>query len=134
MAKEYKVDYYSIIGFSVLTIFIWRFHYGYYILYPFTIMGTWFHEMGHGIMSMMVGGDFIKLEFFPNGSGLAWSKYPRCFFNPKSLFNCIGFGLGDFFGKINNNAYFDIVFVIEENTWNRNTKLQLNLRDIKINS
>ena len=78
MTKEYKVDYYSIlgfVGFAILTVFIWRFYYGYYILYPFTIMGTWFHEMGHGIMSMLVGGDFVKLEIFPNGSGLAHSRY-----------------------------------------------------------
>ena len=52
---------------------------------------------------------------------------------PNHLFDCIGFGLGDFFGKINNNEYFDIAFVIEENTWNGNTKLQLNIRDIKLN-
>ncbi|MGB1039457.1 MAG: M50 family metallopeptidase [Flavobacteriales bacterium] len=79
MAKEYKVDYYSIlgfVGFAILTVFIWRFYYGYYILYPFTIMGTWFHEMGHGIMAIIVGGDFVKLEIFPNGSGLAWNRLP----------------------------------------------------------
>jgi single-stranded-DNA-specific exonuclease len=52
--------------------------------------------------------------------------------NPTQLFDCIGFGLGDFFKKINNNQHFDVVFVIEENTWNGNTKLQLNLRDIKL--
>ena len=51
--------------------------------------------------------------------------------NPKQLFDCIGFGLGDYFDKINNNSYFDVAFVIEENTWNGNTKLQLNIRDIK---
>ena len=53
--------------------------------------------------------------------------------NPKQLFDCIGFGLAEFFEKINKNQYFDMVFVIEENTWNGNTKLQLNIRDIKIN-
>ncbi len=53
--------------------------------------------------------------------------------NSTKLFDCIGFGLGDFFEKLNNNQYFDVVFVIEENTWNGNTKLQLNIRDIKTN-
>ncbi len=51
---------------------------------------------------------------------------------PSQLFDCIGFGLGHFLEKINNNQYFDVVFVMEENTWKGNTKLQLNLRDIKL--
>ena len=78
MAKEYKVDYYSIIGFvgfALLTVFIWRFYYGYYILYPFTLLGTWFHEMGHGIMAMIVGGNFEYLEIFETGSGVAHSSF-----------------------------------------------------------
>lgn len=78
MAKKHNVDYYSFLGFilfSVLVVFIWRTYYGYYILYPFTIMGTWFHEMGHGIMAMIVGGKFLYLEIFPNGSGLAHSSF-----------------------------------------------------------
>ena len=52
--------------------------------------------------------------------------------NPKQLFDTIGFGFGEYFDKINNNSYFDVAFVIEENTWNGNTKLQLNIRDIKL--
>jgi hypothetical protein len=78
MAKKYQVDYYSFLGFilfSIIIVFIWRTYYGYYILYPFTIMGTWFHEMGHGIMSIIVGGKFQYLEIFENGSGLAHSSY-----------------------------------------------------------
>lgn len=38
-------------------------------------MGTWFHEMGHGTMSIIVGGKFQYLEIFENGSGLAHSSY-----------------------------------------------------------
>ncbi len=44
-------------------------------MYPFTLLGTWFHEMGHGITSMLVGGTFVKLEIFNDGSGLAYSSY-----------------------------------------------------------
>lgn len=53
--------------------------------------------------------------------------------NPNFLLDCIGFGLGEYFDHIKDNQSFDVAFVIEENTWNNNTKLQLNLRDIKIN-
>lgn len=38
-------------------------------------MGTWFHEMGHGIMAMVVGGKFNYLEIFSNGNGLAHNSY-----------------------------------------------------------
>lgn len=78
MSKNYTTNYRAIFGFiaaSILLVLIWRTYYGYYILYPFTILGTWFHEMGHGIMSMIVGGNFDRLEIFSNGSGLAYSSY-----------------------------------------------------------
>lgn len=76
--KRYRLDYLAFFGFiatAILFTLIWRTYYGYYILYPFTILGTWFHEMGHGIMSILVGGSFNYLEIFPNGSGLAYSSY-----------------------------------------------------------
>jgi hypothetical protein len=41
------------------------------ILYPFTLMATWVHEMGHGLASLCVGGGFERLEIFGNASGLA---------------------------------------------------------------
>lgn len=75
---NYKTNYRAILGFilaSIILVFIWRTYYGYYILYPFTILGTWFHEMGHGIMSMIVGGSFTRLEIFNNGAGFAHSSY-----------------------------------------------------------
>lgn len=41
------------------------------ILYPFTLLATWVHEMGHGIMAILAGGGFEKLEIFWDASGLA---------------------------------------------------------------
>ena len=57
--------------FAVVTIILWQIPGGYWILYPFTILGTWFHEMGHGLTALMLGGDFQYLEIYSNGSGLA---------------------------------------------------------------
>lgn len=77
-SKSHKINYLAFFGFiatAVVYALIWHTYYGYYILYPFTILGTWFHEMGHGIMSILVGGRFNYLEIFPNGSGLAHSSY-----------------------------------------------------------
>lgn len=41
------------------------------ILYPFTLFATWVHEMGHGLVGLLVGGTFDSLMIFANGSGLA---------------------------------------------------------------
>ena len=46
----------------------------------------------------------------------------------------IGFGMGDFFDNIKDYQEFDICYAIEENEWNGNKSLQLQLRDLKINS
>lgn len=43
------------------------------IQYPFRLLGTWFHEMGHGLTALLVGGDFKYLEIYENGGGVAYS-------------------------------------------------------------
>ena len=56
---------------AIITAIIWQIPIGNYILYPFSILATWFHEMGHGLMALILGGQFQKLEIFANGSGVA---------------------------------------------------------------
>lgn len=63
--------------------------YGYYILCPFTILETWSHEMGHGIISLLVGGDFEYLKIFGNGSELTHSSYPDFYFNKNSALSMV---------------------------------------------
>ena len=48
--------------------------FGNYLVYPFTILTTWFHEMGHGLTALVMGQDFVRLQIFANGSGLAESR------------------------------------------------------------
>ncbi|BAZ27091.1 hypothetical protein NIES4073_80070 [Kalymmatonema gypsitolerans NIES-4073] len=60
-----------LIAAAFATIILWQVPAGNYILYPFTILATWFHEMGHGLMALLLGGQFRKLEIFGNGSGVA---------------------------------------------------------------
>lgn len=45
--------------------------FGHLILYPFTLLATWVHEMGHGLTALMVGGSFSSLDVFRDASGLA---------------------------------------------------------------
>lgn len=67
-----KKNFFILIAFSLITLVVWQIPiFGRYILYPFTILGTWFHEMGHGLTAIMLGGAFHELIINSNGSGLA---------------------------------------------------------------
>lgn len=66
-----------LIGVAVLSIAVWQLPYGHLIVYPFTILATWFHEMGHGLAALLVGGDFQRLVLYTDGSGLAYHTLPR---------------------------------------------------------
>ncbi len=61
---------------AVVSIILWQTMIGSLILYPFTILATWFHEMGHGIAAMLVGWHFERLLIYPDGSGVAQSYGP----------------------------------------------------------
>lgn len=58
-------------AYSLVSIILLQFELGRYIFYPFTILGTWFHEMSHGFMSLIMGGSFHQLEINSDGSGVA---------------------------------------------------------------
>ena len=65
-----------LIGIAVVSILLWQTEIGSLLLYPFTILATWFHEMGHGIAALLTGSEFERLEIFPDGSGVAISLRP----------------------------------------------------------
>jgi hypothetical protein len=52
---------------AATTVDLWQFAPGRYVLYPFTIPATWFHEMGHGLCAKLLGGSFVSLSLFPEG-------------------------------------------------------------------
>lgn len=56
---------------AIVTVVLWQVPFGNYLLYPFTILATWFHEMGHGLAAMCLGGSFKSLAIHLNGSGVA---------------------------------------------------------------
>jgi hypothetical protein len=61
---------------AVATAVLWQIPGGDYILYPFTILATWFHEMAHGLTAALLGGNFEQLQIFSNGSGFARFSFP----------------------------------------------------------
>jgi peptidase M50B-like protein len=56
---------------GVVTLVAWQFPLGRQALYPFTLLATYAHEMGHGLTALLLGGNFESLEMYANGSGLA---------------------------------------------------------------
>lgn len=50
--------------------------FGDYALYPFAVLATWAHEMGHGLTAELLGGTFHRLELYPNLGGVAFSSRP----------------------------------------------------------
>ena len=63
-------------GIALASIVAWQTALGSLILYPFTILATWFHEMGHGIAAMLTGRGFERLLIFADGSGYAETLGP----------------------------------------------------------
>ena len=61
---------------AVGSVILWQIEIGSLVLYPFTILATWFHEMGHGLAAMLTGASFERLLIFPDGSGIAQSMVP----------------------------------------------------------
>lgn len=60
-----------LVGIAIASVFLWQTTLGSLLLYPFTILATWFHEMGHGLAALLAGARFERLLIFPGGSGVA---------------------------------------------------------------
>jgi hypothetical protein len=58
-------------GLAAATLILWQFRWGQFALYPFTLLATYAHEMGHGLTAALLGQDFVSLRLFPDGSGVA---------------------------------------------------------------
>lgn len=65
-----------IIAIAAATLIGWRFPEGRLALYPFTILATFVHEMGHGLTALLTGGRFHELLIHPDTSGLATTSVP----------------------------------------------------------
>lgn len=46
------------------------------LAYPFMLLSTVAHEMGHGVSAMLVGGSFHRFEMWVDGSGVASVSTP----------------------------------------------------------
>ncbi|WP_166040051.1 M50 family metallopeptidase [Sphingosinicella sp. YJ22] len=74
--QEHRQRVAVLAGIALASILLWQTALGSLLLYPFTILATWFHEMGHGIAAMLTGRGFERLLIFADGSGVAESLRP----------------------------------------------------------
>lgn len=75
-AQDRKERLTLLLGIALASILLWQTTLGSLLLYPFTILATWFHEMGHGIAALLTGRGFERLLIFADGSGVAESMRP----------------------------------------------------------
>ncbi|MCA9676818.1 MAG: M50 family metallopeptidase [Kofleriaceae bacterium] len=45
------------------------------VLYPFKLLDTWLHEMSHGLVMLVTGVGFDRMEVYRDGSGLALANH-----------------------------------------------------------
>ncbi len=74
--QDQKQRIWLLLAIALASTALWQTTFGSLLLYPFTILATWFHEMGHGIAAMLSGRGFERLLIFGDGSGVALSMRP----------------------------------------------------------
>lgn len=105
---------------SVGTVALWQFEIGQMLMYPFTILSTWFHEMAHGLAALILGGDFQKLEILPNGSGAAY-------FTTDVMFGNFGLAIVAAAGPIGPGIFGSILILISKSKYVRSVLLIFSL-------
>ncbi len=63
--------FYSLVGAALVFVVLPYLPFGYYVQWPFEMLTTYVHELGHGLAALVQGGNFIKLELFVAGGGVA---------------------------------------------------------------
>lgn len=62
------------------TVLLWQVPFGRYVVYPFSMLATWFHEMGHGMTALLLGGSFDRLQITLDLGGVATHSVSNGFF------------------------------------------------------
>jgi hypothetical protein len=56
---------------AVLTMIFYLVPFLNFFAYPFMLLSTLVHEMGHGFCALLLGGNFESFKMYPDGSGVA---------------------------------------------------------------
>jgi hypothetical protein len=101
MSKPYTNQLFYLLVAATLLIISWFIPYGRLIFYPLTLLGTWFHEMGHALATVLVGGKMGGIQIFSNLSGVNYSYLPQGTGNAKiALVSAVGPIMPSIFGAL----------------------------------
>ena len=64
---------------AVVSLALWQFRLGRKIVRPYFILGVFFHEVGHAIAILMLGGRPVKIQLLLNDGGVTWWRYYQSF-------------------------------------------------------
>ncbi|MCG8419850.1 MAG: M50 family metallopeptidase [Proteobacteria bacterium] len=53
---------------------LWNLPFGGLLLYPFKLLATWMHELSHGLIMLLSGAGFDRIEIYRDTSGLAFAE------------------------------------------------------------
>ena len=59
----------------IITASLYYVPYGHIVAYPLLLLSTLAHEMGHGVASVLVGGNFEQFVLYQDASGVATSSW-----------------------------------------------------------
>lgn len=62
---------------AVISLFLWQFKLGRNLIRPYYILGVFFHEIGHAIAILMLGGKPVRIELDTNDGGLTRGYAPE---------------------------------------------------------
>lgn len=66
-------DLLIVVGLAFISILLWRLQWIGFLFYPFQLLGTFVHEISHGLAAIATGGQFQRFAVHPDLSGIAWS-------------------------------------------------------------
>ena len=67
-------DLVILIGLALFSLLLAREPTIWWLLYPFRLLGTFVHELSHGLAAIATGGSFRRFVVNPDFSGMAWSS------------------------------------------------------------
>ncbi len=70
-------------GAFIVVFILWQVTAGSPLLFPFRLLVTFVHEMGHGLTAVLTGGNFHAFEIYGNGSGIAYTSGGSPFLIPQ---------------------------------------------------
>lgn len=67
-------DFWLAVAGFVLALVLWQVQGLYFLTYPLRLFVTMVHELGHGLSSILTGGEFLRFEVSERGAGLAYTR------------------------------------------------------------